>query len=135
MTLRVAKLESDHDAAVKELRRLEDEKAEYGKRFATASQHFQALWAKRTLVDNAKRDLDEARPEFPLAHEQESYKRKRSALAEEYQSLSAQIGEAGTAALQHTIDNLTFEIGRTKVAIHDIEIAIDEAKSGTRQHM
>jgi len=134
---RLAKLESDERAAVAEVNRLEDEIAGHGKVLQEGTQHFQSLWGQRAMVTNSLRALDDQLGEFPLPAELAAFEQKRSALRDQYESLSRQISDAGlpNAQEQNTIQNLTFDKHRMQVAVSDLRLAIREAKTGTRQRM
>lgn len=121
--------------AVAEVRRIEDQIKEQGQRFVMARQHAETLWAKRAMISNSLRALDDALGEFPLPLELERYERKRSALVEEFQLLSRQISEASipVAQGQDTIDKLTWVKHRAEIGVSDLRLAVREAKTGARQ--
>jgi hypothetical protein len=134
---RATALDQQLSEAVAEVRSLDAEIVEQGKRLFTAKQDAEALWVQRALVQNALRNLDDALPEFPLVNELEEYQQKRSVLVEEFESLSRQLTDASVPVAQgnDAIQKLTWAKHRAELAVSDLKIAVREAKTGTRQRM
>lgn len=134
---RAAALDQQLSDAVAEVRGLDAEIVDQGKRLFEAKQDAESLWARRALVQSALRNLEADLPDFPLVNELEEYQQKRSVLVDEFESLSRQISDASVPVAQgnDVIQKLTWAKHRAELAVSDLRIAVREARTGARQRL